>query len=117
MPFDGPSKSHPDIELLQAVKNRIASRDWWVQNKYIDNHAVCLSQAIKQTCGWQSKHVRRLVARELAWAYRMPFFSSSMQIILFNDRPSTSHAQVIGLLDSAINRLRQREFMAEYEYA
>ena len=110
MPFDGFSQSHPDIERLQKARTRLT---WgWVQHHYHHHGAVCISQAITMTCGDDAARIRRLVARELPFPYRLLFFSTRVKIIMFNDHRGTTYEMALGLFDRAI--ARQEEHIGEY---
>jgi len=119
MPFDGtsPDKTHRDIERLLAARAQVAWYGGWTQRAYTTGYAVCAWQAISLCSGGDTAHLARLVARELPWLYRLLVFSSRAQIILFNDRSSTTKQMVVNLFDRAIARRKAELTREQLSYA
>ena len=113
MPFDGtsPKKTHRDIERLLAARAQVAWYGGWTKRAYSTGYAVCAWQAISLCSDGDTAHLTRLVARELPWLYWL-IFNRRAQIILFNDRSSTTKQDVVDLFDRAIAR-RQAEITRE----
>jgi hypothetical protein len=116
MPFDNPNQnSVGDIELLWDARSMIGDQSSWLQGRYSDGDRLCLVAALSITAGSldfqtpnrQERRLARLVAARLSetapvWA-RLRFFPARQRLIVFNDNPETTHADVLALLDRAID--------------
>ena len=118
MPFDNPHQMpFGDLELLMEARDRISSRDTWVQGHFQKDGRYCLVASLSLTCGTRSfgmpnrteRRLSRLIAKQMPsdapfWI-RHRFMPARRRLIAFNDDLLTRHEDVIALLDRAIEHL------------
>jgi hypothetical protein len=118
MPFDNPHQTpFGDLELLMEARDRISSRDTWVQGHFQKRGRYCLVASLSLTCGTRSfgmpnrteQRLCRLIANQMPsdapfWI-RHRFMPSRRRLIAFNDDLLTQHHDVIALLDRTIGHL------------
>jgi hypothetical protein len=121
MPFDNPRQPpFGDIELLWDARSRIGRKGDWVQGRFQDGNRHCLVAALSLAAGSASfnmpnrleRRLARLVATNLPsrltlWA-RLRCFTARQRLMWFNDDPRTRHQDVLGVLDTTIDRLASR---------
>ena len=119
MPFDNPHQTpFGDFERLMEARDRISSREAWVQGHFFRKEGrYCLVASLSLTCGSHSfgmpnrteLRLSRLVAMQMPpdgpfWI-RLKFMPARHRLISFNDGPLTRHEDVMALLDRAIDHL------------
>ena len=118
MPFDNPHQApFGDLELLMEARSRISSREAWVQGHFQRRGRHCLVASLSLTCGSRSfgmpnrteQRLSRLIAMQMPsnvpfWI-RYRFMPARRRLIAFNDDALTRHADVMALLDRAIDNL------------
>ena len=114
MPFDNPNQNPTgDIQLLWDARSKIEDKSCWVKGRYSDGQRLCLVAALSLAAGSRSFHapnrlerrLARLVAGQLPktvayWA-RFRFVTARQRLMWYNDEPSTTHRDVLSLLDRA----------------
>ena len=124
MPFDNPNQDRVgEVELLWDARSLIRDQSSWVQGRYSNRDRLCLVAALSITAGSldfqmpnrKERRLARLLAARLpenapALA-RLRFFSARQRLILFNDSPQTTHADVLAVLDRAIDHAVGRTLM------
>jgi hypothetical protein len=118
MPFDNPHQTpYGDLELLMEARGRISSREAWVRGHFQKEGHYCLVASLSVTCGSRSfgmpnrteQRLSRLIVMQVPssapfWI-RYRFMPARRRLIAFNDDELTRHADVIALLDRAIDNL------------
>jgi hypothetical protein len=111
MPFDSLNQNRTgDLELLWDARSKIADEASWVQGRYSDGQRLCLVAALCVVAGsrsFQTSHLERrlarLIAAQLPKRALMRFVTGRQRLMWYNDNPGTSHRDVLGLLDKAID--------------
>jgi|SRR5271166_4560826 len=118
MPFDNPHQTpFGDIEILTDARNRIASQNTWVKQRFRHGDQHCLVDALSLASGSRSvdqpnrteRRLAQVLAKQLSPGYRcwmrIALTPARQRLIRFNDRPRTSHEDVMALFDRAICNL------------
>lgn len=118
MPFDGFHRGDfEDIERLLDARSRIAHPSNWIKGTFQDGDRYCVVGALSAVCAgrcWErpsdtERRLTRILAgqlpRQSGFQRLMRLRSARWSLIRFNDRPSTSHADVMALFERAIERL------------
>jgi hypothetical protein len=121
MPFDNPHQNpFGDIEILADARNRIADRGNWLKRGFQDGDRNCLVAALSIAAGSRSfqrpgrteRRLARLLAQEIPanapLLVRLKVMPARQRLMIYNDRLSTRHEDVLGLHDRAIQRLKSR---------
>jgi hypothetical protein len=121
MPFDSPGDNpFGDIQILTDVRNRIADRRRWVQGAFWDGDRHCLVAALSVASqshdfSRPNRLERRLAGilvqhlpRNAGLSKFLIFSTARFRLTAFNDRRRTQHADVLALLDRAIEHLHTR---------
>jgi hypothetical protein len=121
MPFDSPYDSpFGDIQILTDVRNRIADRRNWVQGAFWDGGRHCLVAALSVASlsrdfsrpNRLERRLARILVRHLPRNAGLSKFlvisPARFRLMAFNDRRRTQHADVLALLDLAIEHLHTR---------
>jgi hypothetical protein len=116
MPFDNPYQAPiGDLEILINARARIAGKNSWVKCCFQDRNGYCVVAALSLACGspefnvtnQTERRLARLLAKQLApkMQWRIRLLSPRMRLMSFNDRPGTSHDDVMALFDRTISDL------------
>ena len=118
MPFDNPHQTpFGDLEVLMDARGRILDRSKWLKGEFRDGDRHCLVAALSVAAGSRSfnspnrteQRLERLLAKRLPhyWAFwiRFTLIPARRRLMLFNDRPRTSHRDVIALFDRTIEAI------------
>lgn len=123
MPFDNLPEREPsrEVQLLLRARNRIGSRQRWVQGKWMTpDGRMCMVMAVQGVCAdiKQRAERRRMIRRLLRRLDRetplrrriiLCWLSSRQRLICYNDKRLTTHPQVLGVFHRAIERLEWQE--------
>jgi len=127
MPFDNlpePSQPSREVQLLRLARDSIGRQRFWTQGRWMTpDGRMCAVMAIRQVCTHcLDRTERRQMARRLIWLVQremplgrrimMCWMTSRQRLIWFNDSRNTTHRQVMGLFNLAIERLEWREMSA-----
>ena len=121
MPFDNPNQNPTgDVQLLWDARTKVAEKSSWVQGRYSDVQRLCLAAALSVVAGSRSfdapnrleRRLARLVAGQLPetvpfWT-RIWFLTGRQRLVWYNDEPSTTHQDILSLLDRALHRAMQQ---------
>jgi len=108
MPFDGlTTERTAELEALLRMREMLAKPGGWCQGGAYRDEGRCLIQAAASATDSVILlyHVTRRLAAELPRAQRwspLALLQPSLAMVRFNDRPSTTQADVVALIDRAI---------------
>ena len=121
MPYDNPPQLPVgDIDILIDVQSAISHRNTWVQNRFRDGNRKCLVAALSLACGSPAfsqpnpteRRLARVLAKELPsnapLGTRLRLIPARQRLMWFNDHNRTAHADVLALLDRAINHMASK---------
>lgn len=118
MPFDHPTPAPiGDLDILLDTRDRIESRERWIQKLFEDGDRHCLVAALSLACRSPSfyapnkleRRLARMLARQLPpeapWWTRFELVPARRRLMSFNDDRRTRHENVIALIDRTIQHL------------
>lgn len=130
MPFDGSHGQSGDVTILLAARSRITGQGHWVKGTFKLGDGWCIVGALSAACaspGFKlpndtERRLSRKLAKELPWTVRALgaawYPIARLNLISYNDRPDTSHPDVLALFDRAIAKMAGRQdAILEWELA
>jgi hypothetical protein len=118
MPYDNPHEvPFTDIDILIDTRSHISNPNTWVKSAFKHGNRHCLVAALSLASANRhfnkpneiERRLVRVLARQLPQnsplLARLPLFEARQRLMWFNDSWRTTHADVLGVLDRAIEHL------------
>lgn len=113
MPFDNPQPPSRYTAPLHDAKHYIRYPNLWTKDIDFDGPRMCLVSAVQFASELYHyddlPYLLRLLCKELPSPWRWMPMPARTKLIIFNDRGSTTHADVIDMFDRAIARESAKE--------
>jgi len=106
MPFDGlTTERESELNVLLRMRDLLAKPGAWCQGGAYRGDGMCLIQAAAVAAASNALlqwRVTKRIAAQLPWTLVCAWKQPGCRVVDFNDRASTTQADVLALLDRAI---------------